>query len=241
MRLLIAITVAALTSVSIAAQTAGPKGPAAPASVGGSDRPAGETVFTASSANVAEPGSPVKIRIQRWSTAEESAPLVAALNPPAAPARRGGGPAEGGRAAAGGRAARGGRGRAGAPAAPLSPTAALAQAIGRAPTIGYIWTNDVTGYAIKFAQRMPLAGGGERVILATDRRLGTHSAAWQPAVTGAPTEYDFTVIEIRFDAKGIGEGKTSLTTKVVVDPEAKTVALENYQAAAAILRNVKRS
>ena len=38
---------------------------------------------------MAEPGSPVKIRIQRWSTPEEATPLVAALNPPPASARRG--------------------------------------------------------------------------------------------------------------------------------------------------------
>ena len=93
-----------------------------------------ETTFTAVSANVADPGGPVKIRIQRWSTSEQAAPLVAALNPPPA-APRGAGPAgsEGARAGgAAGRAGRArGRGRGAAPAAPLSPTAALAQAIGR--------------------------------------------------------------------------------------------------------------
>jgi hypothetical protein len=202
-----------------------------------------ETVFTATSANVAEPGGPVKIRLQRWSTPEEATPLVATLNPP--PARRGGGPGDAaGRAAGagrgGGRGARG-RGRGGAAPAPLSPTAALAQALGRAPTIGYLWTADVTGYSIKYAYRSQMPDGVERVILASDRRLGTHTAGWQPVVTRPLTDYEFTIIEIRFDGKGVGEGRTSLTTKVVVDAEAKTVALESYQAAPAILRNVKRS
>lgn len=202
-----------------------------------------ETIFTAVSANVADPGGPVKIRIQRWSASEQAAPLIAALNPPPA-APRGAGPAgsEGARAGgAAGRAGRArGRGRGAAQAAPLSPTAALAQAIGRAPTIGYLWTADVTGYAIKYAYRAPLPDGGERVILATDRRLGTHTAAWQPTSSDL-TDYEFTVIEIRFNGKGVGEGKTSLTSKVIVDNEAKTVALENYATAAPILRNVKRS
>jgi hypothetical protein len=206
---------------------------------------ADETIFTAVSANVAEPGGPVKIRIQRWSTPEQAAPLVAALNPPT-PAPRGtgsDGARAGGRGEAAGRTGRAGargRGRGAAPAAPLSPTAALTQTIGRAPTIGYVWTSGVTGYAIKYAYRAPLPDGGERVILATDRRLGTHSAAWQPTASDL-TDYEFTVIEIRFNAKGVGEGKTSLTTKVIVDNEAKTVALENYATAAPILRNVKRS
>ena len=203
-----------------------------------------ETIFTAISANVAEPGGPVKIRIQRWSTSEQASPLVAALNSAAGAATwrrtcRIRGCTRGWSSGARRSRARG-RGRGAAPAAPLSPTAALAQAIGRAPTIGYLWTADVTGYAIKYAYRAPLPDGGERVILATDRRLGTHTAAWQPTSSDL-TDYEFTVIEIRFNGKGVGEGKTSLTTKVIVDNEAKTVALENYATAAPILRNVKRS
>ena len=167
----------------------------------------------------------------------EPAAAGAAWRPDSDGARAGGRGEAAGRA---GRAGARGRGRGAAPAAPLSPTAALAQAIGRAPTIGYLWTADVTGYAIKYAYRAPLPDGGERVILASDRRLGTHSAAWQPTASNL-TDYEFTVIEIRFNGKGVGEGKTSLTTKVIVDNEAKTVALENYATAAPILRNVKRS
>ena len=56
----------------------------------------------------------------------------------------------------------------------------------------------------------------------------------------ALTDYEFTVIEIRLDARGLGEGKTSLTTKVIADNEAKTVALDNYAATPAIFENVKR-
>ena len=41
-------------------------------------------------------------------------------------------------------------------------------------------------------------------------------------------------------AKGLGEGKASLTTKVMLDDEAKTVALDTYAATPAILQNVKR-
>ena len=54
------------------------------------------------------------------------------------------------------------------------------------------------------------------------------------------TDYEFTVIEIRLNAKGSGEGNMSLTTKVVVDAESKTIALDDYATAPAILRNVKR-
>jgi hypothetical protein len=222
--------------------------------------------FAATSAHVAQPGSPVSIKILRWSSEEERAPLVAALNapPPApapapaapapaapaadAPAQTAPAPADGaapaaerGGAARGGRAGRGGRGgRGGQPAPPITPIAALTGAIGKAPTIGYIWTDEVTGYAIKYAYRVPLPDGGDRIILATSRVLGGGSTQWKPVGTEPATDYEFTVIELRLNAKGLGEGKTSLTSKVVFDKDARTLALENYAAAPVILQNVKR-
>ena len=217
---------------------AGPNPPAA----------AGEINLKATSANVSEPGAPVRVQILRWSTDEERNQVVAALNPappPTAPARAAG---DGGSASVAGRggAGRGGRGGAGRggrgdASAPPNPIAALTAAIGKAPTLGYIWTNDVTGYSIKYAYHDSLPDGGERIVLATDRRLGAHSPGWRPVAS--PTDYEFTVLEIHLNSKGPGEGKTSLTTQVIVDDNvlgAKTVALENYAAAPAILQNVKR-
>jgi hypothetical protein len=205
----------------------------------------GEVTFKATSANVKEPGVPVRIRITRWSTDEERTPVLAALNPaarvapPADAAARGRGAPPAGRGAAGrGGAGRGGPARGGAD--PLNPIAALTTAIGKEPTLGYIWTNEVTGYSIKYAYHAPLPDGGERIVLATDRRLGGYTAGWTPAATTPLTDYEFTVVEMRLDAKGSGEAKTSLTTKVVVDPDAKTLALDNYAGTPAILQNVKR-
>ena len=213
--------------------------------------------FAAISAHVARPGSPVTIRIQRWSTDEERAPLIAALNtppppppppPPAAPAPAP--PAPDGDAAQAappaGRAGRAGRagGRGGRgdtpppPPKPITPIEALTTALTKAPTIGYIWTDEVTGYSIKYAYRIPLPAGGERIVLATSRALGGGSIQWKP--TEPATDYEFTVIELRLNAKGLGEGKTSLTSKVVIDSEAKTLAIENYAAAPVILQNVKK-
>ena len=210
-----------------------------------------EIDFTAVSAIVAQPGIPVRIRLMRWSTDEERGPIVAALNPApadntAAANATSSTSATGGRGAGRGVRGRGGRGR-GAPAAPLTPTAALTAALGRAPTVGYIWTTDVTGYSIKYAYHAASPGGGERIVLATDRRLGAYSPAWKLAAPGGaeasakePADYEFTFVEIHLDAKGAGEGKTSLTTKVVPDNEARTVALDNYAATPAILEHVKR-
>jgi hypothetical protein len=195
--------------------------------------------LTATSANVSEPGTPVRIRILRWSTDDERAPLVAALNPapaPGLPADTARGPstapAGGGRGAAGrGR----GRGRGGA-AAQLSPIAAFTAALGRAPTLGYIWTNEITGYAIKYAWHSPSPDGTDRIILASDRRLGAYTNAWKATAPAPDTDYTFTLIELRAGPKGLVEGKTSLASKIVIDSEAKTVALENYSTIPTTLR-----
>ena len=170
--------------------------------------------LTAKSANVTESGTPVKVSILRWSTAEERNPVVAALDPAA-------------QAAAFVRAAR-------------VALATRKAALRKAATVGYLWTNEVVGYSIKYAYRTPLPDGGERIILATDRRLGAGTAGWKQVATGTPTDYEFTLIEIRMDSKGLGEGKASLTSKVILDNEAKTLALDNYAATPAILQNVKR-
>jgi hypothetical protein len=61
-----------------------------------------------------------------------------------------------------------------------------------------------------------------------------------PSLTAADpnAEADFTVIEIRLDANGTGEGRTSLTGTAAIDQSAGTVVLDGY--AAAESRPVKR-
>jgi hypothetical protein len=208
--------------------------------------------LTATSVNVTEPGKTVRIDITRWSTNPERDQLLAALTPPlpaplpptpevttppadaAAGAARGGrGGARGAQGARGG--ARGGRGGNAAPA--LDPIASLTAAISKAPSIGYIWTNEVTGYAIKYAWRAPSADGGERIIVATNRRIGAHTLSWNP-LGGTPTAYEFTLVEIRLPRGGAGEAKTTLNTTITIDSEAKTIALENYASAVPLLARV---
>jgi hypothetical protein len=257
----------AVFSVSLHGQRATRPRPAAPPAPTGpaSVQKAASTgiELTATSANVAESGTAVRIHLFRWSNDEERTPLLTALNPPA---RRGGPPpaaADGGGAApdgaragaapqsgdaaagaargraagAGGAAGRGGRGGRGAP--PPTPIEALTAAIGRAPTLGFIWTTDVTGYSIKYAWHTTSAES-ERIVLVTDRRFGAYSPGWKLKSGDMPTDYEFSVIELRFDPKGVGEGKASLTSKVVVDNAASTLALENYAAAPVILQNVRQ-
>jgi hypothetical protein len=180
-------------------------------------------------AGAAAAGS-LTITLSRWSTDTERAPLLAALSAPAPkPA-----PLPAALPAAGGRAAGRGRGR-GEPPPPPSPFARLSAAIKAAPTLGYIWTDGVTGYSIKYAWRSPAADEQARIVLVTDRRLNSHAPYWAPASASA-SDADFTVIEMRLDAQGAGEGKTSLTTAVAIDTAANTLALDGYATAPALLK-----
>jgi hypothetical protein len=176
-------------------------------------------------AGAATPGA-LTITLSRWSTDTERAPLLKALSAPA-PA-----PAPAAPAAPGGRA--GGRGRGAPPPPPPSPFARLSAAIKAAPTLGYIWTDGVTGYSIKYAWRSPATEDNERIVLVTERRLNSHAPDW--AAGSAPADADFTVIEMHLDAHGAGEGKTSLTTSVAIDTAANTLALDDYVAAPALLK-----
>jgi hypothetical protein len=54
-----------------------------------------------------------------------------------------------------------------------------------------------------------------------------------------PEDYPFTLIELRLKGKGAGEGRTSLATRIVVDQAAKSLALENYDKATVIIKDVR--
>ena len=114
-------------------------------------------------------------------------------------------------------------------------------ALEKAPTAGFIWDSGPLGYAVRYAQKLPLAGGGERIILVTDRPLGSWGQGpWRPSGRAAATDYPFTVVELRLNKQGRGDGKMSLAAKVIADPEAGTVTLDNYAAAPVLINNVRR-
>lgn len=170
------------------------------------------------------------ITLSRWSTEAERVQVLAAFAaPPPAPA------APSAPAPTVGRAGGRGRGRGAPPPSPPSPLARLSAAIKAAPTLGYIWTDGVTGYSIKYAWRSPATEDTERIVLVTARRLDSHAPDSSPA-SGAAGDADFTVLELRIDRQGVGEGKTSLTSSVAIDTDATTLALDGYAAAPAFLK-----
>lgn len=188
--------------------------------------------FTATTTNVQ--GAPASIRIDlfRWSTPAEGDHLLAAWSgKEPAPKKAPEGAGRGGRG-------RGGRG-AGGPAektAPRTPESALAAALAQAPIVGHLWSPEVAGYSVRYAVKLAGQDGGERIILITDRRLGAFNSLWQP-MEGTTTDYEFSLIELRLNSKGEGEGKVSLTGKVALAGD--TLALENYAASPVVLKNVR--
>jgi len=105
------------------------------------------------------------------------------------------------------------------------------------PTVGYIWTSGSVGFSLRYAYRTMLAGGMERIILATDRRIDSGgSQPWKATLKPNAKEYPFTVVELHVTKAGVGEGKMSVSAMVTTDNEAKTIALEGYAAAPLALR-----
>jgi hypothetical protein len=116
----------------------------------------------------------------------------------------------------------------------------LADAIQKAASLGTIWTNESLGYTIRYAYRDTMSNGSQRVILATDGRLGSWSGqVWKPLHASATVDYPFSVIELRLSRAGTGEGKMSIASKIVADEAAKTIALADYDTSPTLLRPVK--
>jgi hypothetical protein len=225
--------------------------------------------LTATADNVKGAPDSIRIDVLRWSTDAERDQILSAWTQPRLPGAGGrggragrgaladpapdpsavddGSPVAGGRGAGrggrgGGRGGRGGRGGdTGAAEAPKpTPEGSLKAALGNTPIVGHLWSSEVAGYSLRSAVTLAEANGGERILLITDRRLGAWNDLWTPAGTDAANGYEFSIIDLRLNAKGEGEGKVSLIGKVAVDGAVKTIALENYDSLPVVLKNVRR-
>jgi hypothetical protein len=112
----------------------------------------------------------------------------------------------------------------------------LLDALQDAKPVGHFGAPGQLSWDLRFARKTPLPDGGERVVLVTDRRIGFWEAANRPR----SIDYPFTVIELRLNKDGEGEGKISLATKVIFDKDANTITLENYDLQPVQLTHVKR-
>jgi hypothetical protein len=113
---------------------------------------------------------------------------------------------------------------------------ALLETLQDLPRVGYIRTNTSLGWDLHFASRVPGEDGGERIIIATDRPM-SFSETWNQSRS---VDYPFTIIELRVNNAGEGDGTLSLATKVIPDKANNIVTLENYDIQRIRLQQVKR-
>lgn len=164
-------------------------------------------------------GGDVTISIFRWSADAERDQLIAGMDP----AARAEAAAQQAEADGGGGGGRGGRGGGDDP-----PEDPLVVALDALPTLGYVWTESVSGYAIKYAALDTAPGGGDRIVLVTRRRLAPRT----------PADDEFTLIEIRMGDGATGVGKAAPIEDAAADRP--PITLDGYDALPALLEAVRR-
>ena len=99
---------------------------------------------------------------------------------------------------------------------------ALLSALHKTKPVGRIFTPGSIGYDLRFAYQVPLATGGRRIVVGTDRPLSFYEASRRPR----SADFPFTVLEMRVDENGRGQGKMVVAAQVMSLGEA--IEVENY-------------
>lgn len=111
----------------------------------------------------------------------------------------------------------------------------LLRALQKLPRVGRMRTPDSIGYDLHYARQNPLDEGGRQIVIATDRPIGFWEARNRPR----SIDYPFTVIELRLNKDGVGEGKMLPGTKIYIDRK-NNLVLENYGTQPVRLTEVKK-
>ena len=91
------------------------------------------------------------------------------------------------------------------------------------------------GTPIRYAMNHPGADGTRRIVVLTDRVIGFREARNQPRTI----DYPFTLMEMRFDATGKGEGRMASHTQLNFDKKKNTLEIENYTSEPVRLNELK--
>jgi hypothetical protein len=113
----------------------------------------------------------------------------------------------------------------------------LTDALAALPEVGYIYWPGNVEYIVRYANRLPRPDGGEDVVLAADAPMDLW---WDSTLSTPLTSPRFTVIQLRLNKDGRGEGKLSLGTNVIANKDVKTIILGDYAKQPTILTDVQR-
>jgi len=111
---------------------------------------------------------------------------------------------------------------------------ALLKALQETPRVGYVRTPDSIAWDLHYAHQTSDPNGGQRIFLATDRRI----AFWESFNHTRSLDYPFTLIELHLGANGRGEGKLSIATKITENQDGRYLTLEDYSAEPVRLQDV---
>jgi hypothetical protein len=110
----------------------------------------------------------------------------------------------------------------------------LLSALQKVPKVGFIRTPDSLAWDLHYARATASGDGGTRIVLGTDRRM----SFWELTNRDRSVDYPFTVIEIRLDKNGKGEGRMSIATKITADDQGD-IHLEDYSVEPVRLQNIQ--
>jgi hypothetical protein len=110
----------------------------------------------------------------------------------------------------------------------------LVSALQGMPSVGRIRTPQTLAWTLRYARQFKLDEGGRRIVLVTDRPIGFREAR----NSGRSMDYPFTILEIRLNANGEGEGKIFGGSKVYV--ENNELVVENWGTQPTRFNNIKQ-
>jgi hypothetical protein len=93
------------------------------------------------------------------------------------------------------------------------------------PRVGYIRrSSGGLGWHLYFAHQEALAGGGYRVVIATDRPMTFGERANDPR----SADYDFLIAELRVGKDGKGQGRLMPMARIAFDDRSRELEIEGY-------------
>jgi hypothetical protein len=110
----------------------------------------------------------------------------------------------------------------------------LVSALQDMPGVGTIRTPQTLAWTLRYAREFKMDEGGRRIVLITDRPIGFREAR----NSARSMDYPFTILEIRLNAKGEGEGKIFGGSKVYV--ENGELVVENWGTQPTRFNNIRK-
>jgi hypothetical protein len=110
----------------------------------------------------------------------------------------------------------------------------LIDALQNVPSVGYLRAPGQLSYDFHYARVLSEKDGVRRILMLTDRPMSFGEAVNR----GRSTDYPFTMMDLRIDGSGRGEGKLFLATKIIKSGD--LFILENFVAQPIVISEVKR-